>query len=80
MLEVARRNVPLTAGNHIQVFELTASPIASSAIAVSPVAFLLQISLSEFQSVSLELGKENLKGSVLCPLKQKRQKEGNHLY
>jgi len=53
-----------------------ASFIANSAITVSSVTFLLQISLSEFQSASLELGKENLKGSVLCPLTQKRQKEG----
>ena len=76
MLEFARRNIPFAAGIQFLVFELVQSPIANSAIAVSSVAFLLQISLSEFQSVSLELGKENLKGSVLCPLTQKRQKEG----
>jgi hypothetical protein len=76
MLEVARRNIPLAAGSQFLLFELIQSPIVNSPIAVSSVAFLLQISLSEFQSVSLEFGKENLKGSVLCPLTQKRQKEG----
>jgi len=76
MFEVARPNIPLTAGSQILVFELIPSPIANSVIAVSSVAFLLQISLSEFQSVSLQLGKENFKGSVLCRHTQKRQKEG----
>jgi hypothetical protein len=76
MLEVGRRNFPLTAGSQILVFELIPSPITNSTIALSSVPFLLQISLSVFQSVSLELDKENLKGSVLCPLTQKRQKEG----
>jgi hypothetical protein len=60
MLEVARQNNPLTAGSQILVFELIPSPNANSVIAVSSVAVLLQISLSEFQSVSLELGEENL--------------------
>jgi hypothetical protein len=77
MLEVARLNIPFTAVRQNLVFELIQSPITNSAIAVPSVAFLLQISLSEFQSVSLELGKENLTGSVLCPLTQKRQKEDN---
>jgi len=76
MYEVAKQNIPLTAGSQILVFELIPNPSANSAIAVSSVAFLLQISLSEFQSVSLELDEENLKGSLLCPLTQKRQKEG----
>jgi hypothetical protein len=76
MHEVAKQNIPLTAGSLILVFQLIPSPNANSAIAVFSVAFLLQISLSQFQSVSLELGEENLKGSVLCPLTQKLQKEG----
>jgi hypothetical protein len=44
----------------------------NSAIPIPFVAFLLQINLSEFQSVSLN-STENLRSSVLCPLTQKGQ-------
>jgi hypothetical protein len=73
MLEVANWYIPLTAGRQFLVLLLISNSNTNSALAVPFVAFLIQINLSEFQSVSVELGTENLKGSVLCPLTQKRQ-------